>query len=59
MGLPITDFRMEVTDLEYREHRHRKHFVFLGNLHKDKNVRMINELIEKIWPEIRKELPDV
>ena len=59
MGIPIGDFKSEISERQFREHRHRKHFVFIGNLFREKNVRMINQIIEKIWPNIRKELPNV
>ena len=32
MGLPIGDFLEEVGELEFRDFKHRKNFLFLGNL---------------------------
>lgn len=59
MGLPAADFHTEVHDLEFRAFKHRKNFVFLGNLNNQKNIDMINALIQAIWPALRSQLKDV
>lgn len=57
-GFPLTEYRIEINNLEWRPWRDRKGFVFYGDLQKETNRSSLDTLIQRIWPKIRVSLPD-